>query len=88
MVQTVYKNSDQTVFEDAKALFQLNKNILLKGPTGSGKTKLAETLSNVMKLPMHQVNCSVDLDTESLLGLKQFILMKKVTKKLSSLTVL
>ena len=30
MVQTVYKNSDQTVFEDAKALFQLNKNILLK----------------------------------------------------------
>ena len=23
----------------------LNKNILLKGPTGSGKTKLAETLS-------------------------------------------
>ena len=27
MVQTVYKNSDQTVFEDAKALFQLNKNI-------------------------------------------------------------
>ena len=88
MVQTVYKNSDQTVFEDAKALFQLNKNILLKGPTGSGKTKLAETLSNVMKLPMHQVNCSVDLDTESLLGFKQFILMKKVTKKLSSLTVL
>ena len=70
MVQTVYKNSDQTVFEDAKALFQLNKNILLKGPTGSGKTKLAETLSNVMKLPMHQVNCSVDLDTESLLGFK------------------
>ena len=48
MVQTVYKNSDQTVFEDAKALFQLNKNILLKGPTGSGKTKLAETLSHVM----------------------------------------
>ena len=70
MVQTVYKNSDQTVFEDAKALFQLNKNILLKGPTGSGKTKLAETLSHVMNLPMHQVNCSVDLDTESLLGFK------------------
>ena len=39
MVQTVYKNSDQTVFEDAKALFQLNKNILL-GKTGSGKPSL------------------------------------------------
>ncbi len=32
-----YKNSDSTVFNDAKALFDLNKNILLKGPTGSGK---------------------------------------------------
>ncbi|MDT3788394.1 MoxR family ATPase, partial [Staphylococcus aureus] len=53
-----------------KALFDLNKNILLKGPTGSGKTKLAETLSEVVDTPMHQVNCSVDLDTESLLGFK------------------
>lgn len=25
-----YKNSDSTVFNDAKALFDLNKNILLK----------------------------------------------------------
>ncbi|WP_053023466.1 ATP-binding protein, partial [Staphylococcus haemolyticus] len=55
---------------DAKALFNLNKNILLKGPTGSGKTKLAETLSAAVNTPMHQVNCSVDLDAESLLGFK------------------
>ena len=48
----------------------LNKNILLKGPTGSGKTKLAETLSAAVNTPMHQVNCSVDLDAESLLGFK------------------
>ncbi|MEZ2044485.1 MoxR family ATPase, partial [Staphylococcus aureus] len=58
------------VFNDAKALFNLNKNILLKGPTGSGKTKLAETLSAAVNTPMHQVNCSVDLDAESLLGFK------------------
>lgn len=45
-----YKNSDSTVFNDAKALFDLNKNILLKGPTGSGKTKLAETLSEVVDI--------------------------------------
>ncbi len=57
-----YKNSDSTVFNDAKALFDLNKNIFMKGPTGSGKTKSAETLSEV-DTPMHQVNCSVDLDT-------------------------
>ena len=70
MVQNQYKNSDESVFNDAKALFELNKNILLKGPTGSGKTKLAETLSEVVHIPMHQVNCSVDLDAESLLGFK------------------
>lgn len=70
MVKTQYINSDETIFNDALALLQLNKNILLKGPTGSGKTKLAETLSETIETPMYQVNCSVDLDAESLLGFK------------------
>ena len=70
MIKNQYINSDESVFNDAKALFNLNKNILLKGPTGSGKTKLAETLSATVNTPMHQVNCSVDLDAESLLGFK------------------
>lgn len=70
MIKNQYINSDDSVFNDAKALFNLNKNILLKGPTGSGKTKLAETLSAAVNTPMHQVNCSVDLDAESLLGFK------------------
>ena len=70
MTKSIYKNSDESVFKDAKVLFELNKNILLKGPTGSGKKKLAETLSDEVRRPMHQVNCSVDLDTESLLGFK------------------
>ena len=48
MIKNQYINSDESVFNDAKALFNLNKNILLKGPTGSGKTKLAETLSAVL----------------------------------------
>ncbi|HCL0418747.1 TPA: AAA family ATPase, partial [Salmonella enterica subsp. enterica serovar Typhi] len=48
----------------------LGKNVLLKGPTGSGKTKLAETLSAYFQKPMHSVNCSVDLDAEALVGYK------------------
>ena len=70
MDQARYINKDEIVFNDAQALMQLNKNLLLKGPTGSGKTKLAETLSETLNRPMHQVNCSVDLDAESLLGFK------------------
>lgn len=70
MANNNYINRDETVFNDAQSLMQLNKNILLKGPTGSGKTKLAETLSETMNRPMHQINCSVDLDAESLLGFK------------------
>lgn len=37
MIKNQYINSDESVFNDTKALFNLNKNILLKGPTGSGK---------------------------------------------------
>ncbi|SET33507.1 MoxR-like ATPase [Salinibacillus kushneri] len=50
--------------------FYMSKNILLKGPTGSGKTKLAESLATLYQKPMHSINCSVDLDAESLLGFK------------------
>ncbi|WP_412520638.1 ATP-binding protein [Staphylococcus simulans] len=70
MAQHQYINADKTVFGDAYAMMRLNKNILLKGPTGSGKTKLAESLAEDINIPMHQVNCSVDLDAESLLGFK------------------
>ena len=70
MTNSQYINKDETVFDEATSMMALNKNILLKGPTGSGKTKLAETLSETIDRPMHQVNCSVDLDAESLLGFK------------------
>ncbi|WP_405096715.1 AAA family ATPase [Oceanobacillus sp. FSL H7-0719] len=55
---------------DAISALTMGKNILLKGPTGSGKTKFAETLSELFHQPMFSVNCSVDLDAESLLGFK------------------
>ncbi|WP_156854890.1 AAA family ATPase [Oceanobacillus sp. AG] len=55
---------------DAIVALSMGKNVLLKGPTGAGKTKFAETLSNLFHQPMFSVNCSVDLDAESLLGFK------------------
>lgn len=48
----------------------LKKPVLLKGPSGSGKTKLAQSISHFFQQPMHSVNCSVDLDAESLIGFK------------------
>ncbi|MEF3331204.1 ATP-binding protein [Oceanobacillus oncorhynchi] len=55
---------------DAIVALSMGKNILLKGPTGAGKTKFAETLSSLFQRPMYSVNCSVDLDAESLMGFK------------------
>src|SRR5699024_7826255 len=58
------------LFIDAITALSMGKNILLKGPTGAGKTKLAETLSHLFHQPMFSINCSVDLDAESLMGFK------------------
>jgi MoxR-like ATPase len=65
-----YTAEEADILEDAIIALSLGKNVLLKGPTGSGKTKLAETLSHLFSQPMHSVNCSVDLDAEALLGFK------------------
>jgi len=61
-------NSDLLI--DAITTLAMGKNLLLKGPTGSGKTKFAETLSSLFHQPMYSINCSVDLDVESLMGFK------------------
>ncbi|WP_430786652.1 AAA family ATPase [Virgibacillus flavescens] len=58
---------------DAIAALSMGKNILLKGPTGAGKTKFAETLSYLFNQAMFSVNCSVDLDAESLMGFKTLV---------------
>ncbi|KIL74282.1 ATP-binding protein [Pseudobacillus badius] len=65
-----YEPEDEAVLYDAVLALSLGKNVLLKGPTGSGKTKLAETLSAVFSQPMHSINCSVDLDAEAMIGYK------------------
>ncbi|WP_252503332.1 AAA family ATPase [Sporosarcina sp. Marseille-Q4943] len=58
------------LWEDILIGVVLKKPVLLKGPSGSGKTKLAQSISHFFNQPMHSVNCSVDLDAESLLGFK------------------
>ena len=65
-----YLPPDMDLLIDAITALSMGKNILLKGPTGAGKTKFAETLSYLFNQPMFSVNCSVDLDAESLLGFK------------------
>ncbi|WP_249872625.1 AAA family ATPase [Oceanobacillus saliphilus] len=68
--QAGYVPPEMDLLTDAISALSMGKNILLKGPTGAGKTKFAETLSYLFNQPMFSVNCSVDLDAESLLGFK------------------
>lgn len=65
-----YVPPGEDVLIDAITALSMGKNVLLKGPTGSGKTRFAETLSSLFNQPMFNVNCSVDLDAESLMGFK------------------
>lgn len=67
---TAYTPAHECILYDAIIALALGKNVLLKGPTGSGKTKLAETLSLFFGQPMHSINCSIDLDAEAMLGFK------------------
>ncbi|PTY78804.1 hypothetical protein B5V89_08640 [Heyndrickxia sporothermodurans] len=75
-----YISSDDSILQDALIAILLGKNILLKGPTGSGKTKLAETLSSLLNQPMQSINCSIDLDAEGLLGYKTIAQEKNQSK--------
>ncbi|MFD1362483.1 ATP-binding protein [Lentibacillus salinarum] len=65
-----YVPPEEDLLIDAVTALSMGKNVLLKGPTGSGKTRFAETLSSLFNQPMFNVNCSVDLDAESLMGFK------------------
>lgn len=68
-----YETPFPEIWKDAVVILAQGKNLLLKGPTGSGKTKLAETLSYFFGQQLYSVNCSVDLDAEALLGFKTLV---------------
>lgn len=68
-----YVSPDEYLLEDILLSVVLKKPVLLKGPAGAGKTKLADSISAFFKQPMHSINCSVDLDAESLLGFKTIV---------------
>lgn len=69
-----YFSPNEHLFQDVLIAVSLKKPILLKGPTGAGKTKLAETVSRNFMQPVQSINCSVDLDAEALLGFKTIVL--------------
>lgn len=68
-----YMSPDKHLYEDIILSVVLQKSVLLKGPSGSGKTKLAESIAALFQQPVHSINCSVDLDAESLLGFKTVV---------------
>lgn len=65
-----FLHNDKNIKQDAESILKLGKNLLLKGPTGSGKTRLAEDLANKLEQKIFSINCSVDVDIEALLGFK------------------
>ncbi|WKA57119.1 MoxR family ATPase [Planococcus shenhongbingii] len=68
-----YIAPDENLWQDILFAVVLRKPVLLKGPTGAGKTKLAESISSTFSQPMQSINCSVDLDAEALLGFKTLV---------------
>ncbi|WP_391209266.1 ATP-binding protein [Psychrobacillus sp. L4] len=69
-----YVSPNEHLLDDVLIAVTLKKPILLKGPTGAGKTKLAETVSQIFSQPVQSINCSVDLDAEALIGFKTIVL--------------
>jgi nitric oxide reductase NorQ protein len=51
-----------------RAAFEQNLSIMLKGPTGCGKTRLVETMAHELDRPLITVSCHDDLTTADLVG--------------------
>lgn len=51
-----------------RAAYEEKLPVLLKGPTGSGKTRLVEYMAYSLKRPLHTVPCHEDLSANDLVG--------------------
>jgi len=51
-----------------KAAFRRGKSVLLKGPTGCGKTRFVEAMAHDLERPLVTVACHDDLTTADLVG--------------------
>jgi nitric oxide reductase NorQ protein len=67
--------SEEQVF---KAAFNQGLSILLKGPTGCGKTRFVEAMAHDLQRPLITVACHDDLTTADLVG--RFLLVGGETK--------
>lgn len=75
--EEIYKGDyiapSKEILYDALVAVAMGKNLLLKGGTGSGKTRLVEYIAKLLNRNLQSINCSVDLDSEALLGFKTLI---------------
>ena len=60
-----------------EALFADRTPVILKGPTGSGKTRFMEYMAHRLKVPLLSVSCHEDMTASDLLG--RFLLDKDGT---------
>lgn len=61
----VPQNDEEAIF---RAAFEAKIPLILKGPTGCGKTRFAEYMAHKMSLPLVTVSCHEDLTASDLVG--------------------
>lgn len=58
-------NNEQALFEQA---WRHGMPVLIKGPTGCGKTRFVQHMAHRLDLPLHTVACHDDLSAADLIG--------------------
>lgn len=68
------QDDEEAIF---RAAFQSRIPVILKGPTGCGKTRFVEHMAHALKLPLVTVSCHEDLTAADLVG--RFLLKDEET---------